>query len=125
MQHCSDYHIELTEETGYRKGTRFQAKCKACFNQYCMDRWRQVKVKAVEYMGGKCVHCGYDKYEGALEFHHIDPSEKEADWNKLRLKSWNSIKIELDKCIMLCSNCHREEHENIRLNHASMVKGIS
>lgn len=52
----------------------------------------------------------HDKCLGALDFHHRDPSEKEFDWNKLRKRSWESIAFELDKCDLLCSNCHRESH---------------
>lgn len=80
------------------------------FNAYCIERWRQRKLKAVEYKGGKCQRCGYDKYPDVLEFHHRDPKQKEASWNKIRLWSWKKIEEELDKCDMLCANCHREVH---------------
>ena len=87
---------------------------KSNFNQYCIERWRQRKLDAVEYKGGKCQHCGYDKYPDVLEFHHLDPTQKEASWNKIRLWNWGKIKSELDKCSMLCANCHREEHIRLR-----------
>lgn len=54
--------------------------------------------------------CGYAKNYAALDFHHAEPKSKEYDWNKLRLRSWHSIETELDKCILLCSNCHHEHH---------------
>ena len=88
---------------------------KSAFNQYCIERWRQRKLDAVEYKGGKCQRCGYDKYADVLEFHHRDPNVKEASWNKIRLWSWDKIKRELDKCSMLCANCHREEHIQLRV----------
>lgn len=88
---------------------------KQAFNAYCIERWRQRKLKAVEYKGGCCERCGYDKYPDVLEFHHLDPSEKEASWNKIRLWSWKKIQGELDKCSMLCANCHREVHVELRL----------
>jgi hypothetical protein len=91
-----------------------QAYCKKCFNKYCMERWIQKKKDAIEYLGGSCKNCGYKKFYGALEFHHKDPNEKDFDWNKLRLRRIESIKKELDKCDLLCSNCHREEHNKIR-----------
>jgi hypothetical protein len=84
--------------------------CKSCFNAYCIQRWIKRKQQAIKYKGGCCQKCGYDKFYGALEFHHLDPSEKDGDWHKLRLKSWDKIKYELDKCILLCANCHREAH---------------
>ncbi len=71
------------------------------------------KQRAVEYLGGKCTKCGYNKSLAALEFHHIDPSKK--DWMPSRLMSykWEVIKLEIDKCELICSNCHRELHEGI------------
>jgi predicted HNH restriction endonuclease len=111
MQKCTDCSIDITEETGYKKSnTKWQSKCKSCFNKYCIERWKDRKVKAIEYKGGQCKNCGYNKYYGALEFHHTEPSQKEADWNKIRLWSWEKIKLELDKCDLLCSNCHKEIH---------------
>lgn len=70
------------------------------------------KAKAVEYLGGKCVHCGLvsDKL-CVYDFHHINPKEKEADPGSLLHYSWKRIQEELDKCILLCANCHRIEHE--------------
>lgn len=75
-----------------------------------VQRWIKRKKLAVEYLGGKCISCGYNKYYGALEFHHRDPAEKDYSWVKLRLRSWDSITTELDKCDLLCANCHREYH---------------
>lgn len=77
---------------------------------YQVKRWIDRKIKAIEYKGGSCTSCGYAKHYSALEFHHPNPLEKDCDWNKLRLKSWDKITSELDKCILLCSNCHREVH---------------
>lgn len=79
---------------------------------YIKDRWRRLKSWAVAYKGGKCKLCGYNRCVAALEFHHRNPSEKEASWTKLRKLSIASIKAELDKCDLLCACCHREEHFN-------------
>ena len=72
------------------------------------------KQMCVNYKGGKCFSCGYNKCLAALEFHHINPNEKEFNiGTKLkRLDSFDDIKSELDKCILLCSNCHRELHND-------------
>ena len=83
---------------------------KAKFNSYCIERWKRRKIEAIEYKGGKCQVCGYDKYYGALEFHHRDPNEKGVDWGKMRLMSKEKLLAELDKCDILCANCHREAH---------------
>ena len=69
------------------------------------------KQKAVDYLGSKCKLCGYNKCLRALVFHHRDPLEKEFDWSHYQNKSWCSTKLELDKCDLLCSNCHAEVHE--------------
>jgi 5-methylcytosine-specific restriction endonuclease McrA len=74
---------------------------------------RTVKLKAVEYMGGKCSYCGYSKSLRALEFHHLDPTQKDFQISKASNPSWENVKEELKKCVMLCSNCHAEEHEKI------------
>lgn len=63
----------------------------------------------VRYKGGKCERCGYKANIAALEFHHLDPSTKEFNLSKTR-HSWEDAKRELDKCICLCSNCHKEIH---------------
>jgi hypothetical protein len=72
-------------------------------------RWlKNEKQKAVDYKGGSCVICGYNKCLSALEFHHTNPQEKEgynSHWTFERNKN------ELNKCILLCANCHRETHE--------------
>lgn len=72
-------------------------------------RQRQ-KIKAVQYLGSKCKKCGYNKCVQALEFHHRNPKEKEFSFSKYSNHSWMKIKKELDKCDLLCANCHREEH---------------
>lgn len=85
-------------------------------------RRQTLKKMAIEYKGGSCQRCGYDKYIGALEFHHMDPNEKDfLISRKGHCTSWEKIKKELDKCILVCANCHREIHEEERNNN----KGLS
>ena len=62
--------------------------------------------------GGKCERCGYDKYLGALDFHHIDPNEKELTIGNRDFKLKDCIE-ETKKCILICSNCHREFHAGL------------
>ena len=64
----------------------------------------------MEYKGGKCVVCGYNKYFGALEFHHLDKTKKEYAISDLKNYNFETLKQELDKCVILCSNCHAEYH---------------
>lgn len=72
--------------------------------------WRKrTKLKLVEYKGGKCQCCGYSKCIEALEFHHIDTSNKAFSISG-KSKSFENLKKEVDKCILVCSNCHKEIH---------------
>ncbi len=69
---------------------------------------------AVAYKGGCCQVCGYEKYIGALNFHHINPAEKEFGLSADGLtRSWERVRKEADKCILLCANCHAEVHDGI------------
>lgn len=75
---------------------------------------KKIKLKCVEYKGGQCEKCGYNKCIDVLEFHHLDPTKKDFGIaSKGHVKSWDNIKKELDKCIMVCANCHREIHYEI------------
>ena len=60
--------------------------------------------------GAKCQICGYDKCVAALEFHHRNPAEKDPQWR--RGWSLDRLRNELNKCDILCANCHREVHWN-------------
>ena len=72
-------------------------------------RRRKIKLLSVQYKGGKCQICGYNKYVGALDLHHIDSSKKSFSIGaKGYTRSWEVTKNELDKCILVCANCHRE-----------------
>ena len=91
----------------------FKIICKSCFSKKRVEEFINKKLKAINYLGGSCVVCGYKRYYGALEFHHTDPSKKDVSWRDLRKRSWDRIIIELDKCELLCSNCHKEVHGKI------------
>jgi hypothetical protein len=87
--------------------------CKKCTNHQTVVRQRNLKKQMVDYKGGKCNRCGYSKCLGALEFHHLDPSEKDFSLSNFKRYTFNEIiREELDKCVLLCSNCHREVHSD-------------
>lgn len=70
-----------------------------------------IKKWALEYKGNKCEICGYDKCSEALDFHHNNPNEKDFTISDRNLiLDWVEIKKELNKCSLLCANCHRELH---------------
>lgn len=77
-------------------------------------RRQRVREMAVEYKGGKCQMCGYARCMGALEFHHSDPSKKDFGISMNGLtRAWTKVKAEVDKCVLVCANCHREIHAGI------------
>ncbi len=77
-------------------------------------RRKKMRFMAVEYKGGKCQLCGYNKCVQALEFHHFDSIEKDFGVSADGItRSWNRVKAELEKCILLCANCHREVHSGL------------
>lgn len=88
--------------------------CKMCYSILSIQRKRKFKQICLEYLGGKCHQCGYNKCPAALEFHHIDPSKKDFSISKFQKLLWEKhkdiITTELNKCIILCANCHRETH---------------
>ena len=92
------------------EGVKVNGFCKPCLLKSNAERRREVKIKAIEYKGGKCIKCGYNKCPGALDFHHLDPNEKDPSYNLFKTIFNNRLKKELDKCVLLCSNCHRELH---------------
>lgn len=76
--------------------------------QYCI-----IFFTEIFYKGGKCCKCGYDKCVDALEFHHENPNEKEFKLGSGNTVSWQEYKEEVLKCILVCSNCHKEIHSKI------------
>ena len=76
--------------------------------------WRKrKKIELVKYKGGRCEKCGYDKSISALCFHHLDPDQKDFS---ISCKSYSieRLKKEVDKCILVCANCHIELHDEIK-----------
>lgn len=74
------------------------------------QRRRALREQAVAYKGGKCSICGYDRCAAAMDFHHINPFEKDFAISQ-RMSSWKAIQPELEKTVLLCANCHREVHD--------------
>ncbi len=76
-----------------------------------------VKKELIKYKGGKCERCGYNKSIYALHFHHIDPSIKDFSISEYFKKNskidMDLFKKEVDKCMLVCANCHAELHEEM------------
>ena len=74
---------------------------------------RSMKLQAIKLLGGKCSLCGYDRCIDALEFHHENPEIKEFKLGSGNTMSWREYKQEALKCILVCSNCHKEIHSKL------------
>ena len=106
---------EIEKITGLNRGT---------ISYYCSSETRETKrlqrlqkredkkKQCTAYKGGKCISCGFNRFQSALEFHHLDPKTKDQSIANsfARNHSFKRIKKELDKCILLCANCHRGIH---------------
>jgi len=88
---------------------------RAAYMVKAVDKRRKlIRKMSVQYKGGKCEVCGYNKCNSAMEFHHRNSMHKKFGISaKGYTRSWEKVRKELDKCILLCSNCHREIHEGI------------
>lgn len=136
---------------GRKRGVYVTKQCKGCGNQfkirygkrsqeYCRNDCRRVnpegvhpvvgfrqrmKARSIEYKGGRCVLCGYQRCSRSLQFHHLDPSEKDFNIGGKSI-SWEKTKVELDKCVLVCANCHGEIHDGLyRLEEGKLVKNIA
>ncbi len=88
--------------------------CIPCRIAYQDDRRKNIKKLAVEYKGGTCIDCGIkSSHYSIYDFHHLDHSEKDFTIGKKANRPFSSIKAELDKCILLCANCHRIRHSSL------------
>jgi len=89
----------------------YDTLCKSCRKSYGHERRRTIKRMAVDFLGGNCVDCGLvDEVLDVYDFHHLDPKQKDFSFGKRGSRSFDSIKAELSKCVLLCSNCHRKRH---------------
>ena len=109
MRECKHHGSTLFGRQKHRDS--YSWYCIACSAARSL-RWRQRnKALAIEYKGGECVLCGYNKCHAAMHFHHLDPTKKDFD-------AFSAFKMEraipeLDKTILVCANCHMEVHQGL------------
>lgn len=109
----------------------YRTQCNECWKQYekkykkknrskitknKKQRIKQNKIRCIEYLGGGCKICGYNKSIRALTFHHISREDKIAGIATMLDHKWENLKCELNKCILLCFNCHMEMEESYENN---------
>jgi predicted HNH restriction endonuclease len=92
-----------------RKDSRTYADRREYLKHAVAKRRRVLKIRAIQIMGAKCRICDYDKHQGVLDFHHVDPQLKSFGISSGGFsRSWASIQKEIQKCVLVCANCHRE-----------------
>jgi transposase len=102
-------------DTEFALDSRGSWRCLRCRAEAVQRRRRLVKSILVNENGGCCAACGYDRYEGALQFHHLDPANKGfAISHKGFTRSLAQVRREARKCILLCANCHAEVEAGYR-----------
>lgn len=81
----------------------------------CTTKARRIALgaKAVAYAGGCCVICGYQRCAMAFDFHHLRDKSFNVSQAIARTRSWDVIRAEIDKCVLLCACCHRELHAGV------------
>ncbi len=91
--------------------------CKGCYNRYKYDKVKERKKAFVRLLGDKCSRCGI-KHTGRntpiFDFHHRDEATKKGDWTAMRNRSLERQREEIAKCILVCANCHRMIHYEIK-----------
>ena len=102
----------------YRQVLRFSNSCETSVDRSTLTNYEKVKLRrrhlkmlAVAFKGGACTRCGYDRSLRAFCFHHPEPLEKEFTVSQITNRSWKTVKQEVAKCVLLCANCHMEEHD--------------
>lgn len=83
-------------------------RCIQCASAASRARKRDKKLKLIDALGGRCTVCGYNACSAALDFHHLEPSDKEHDVVRLLSHSYEKALAEARKCVLLCARCHRE-----------------
>lgn len=111
MNKCA-WHLCNNETVINKRNERSKFCNQKCKNKYYVDRKRKdLKRDAVNYKGGKCEYCGYIGHPSVYDFHHKNPLEKDFGISHSGYtRSWDKVREEIDKCLLLCANCHREEH---------------
>lgn len=78
-----------------------------------LKRRKMIREIAIKYKGGQCCICGYKKCSDAFDFHHVTGKKDFAISQDGLTRSWQRVKNEIEKCVLLCANCHREIHNGI------------
>lgn len=100
-----------------RKKGHTASRCNTCWQR---QRRKRCTALALEYKGGECLICGYSQCKRALAYHHLDPAGKDFTIGGAETRSWKAMKSELDKCVLVCMNCHAEIHDGLHSHVAEL-----
>jgi hypothetical protein len=118
---CSYCKISYVKTKHSSKYILFPNLCMLCIeNNYSA----LVKKRCIDYLGSKCIRCGFNKCIWGLEFHHRIPDTKLFAISTGYEYPWRRLKNELDKCDLLCANCHREQHFNLNKDIIDYLNNI-
>ncbi len=126
---CMDIHecrvckTSQPQSNFFKSGRHIDRICKVCKHESMQKRRQDFKQWCLKYKGGRCIVCGYNKSPRALHFHHLDPNQKDFKISNTRgnVIKRERIVVELDKCVLLCSNCHAEVHDGLLHLHNNAV----
>jgi hypothetical protein len=109
---CSKCRVFKDPESFYKsKAGYYSSMCKVCYGETYRTDYNFLKKRAVEYKGGVCQDCKETMPLCVYDFHHVDPNEKDFKiGGNLKKIDWRVVEQELDKCVLLCANCHRIRH---------------
>lgn len=113
MKHCprcleNKKNKEFNQRAASSDG--LQSYCRLCNKNRSAQFRREFKEACVDYLGGTCWKCTGEFPIAVFDFHHLDSSQKDLEVSGMTHMSWEDVTAELDKCALLCSNCHREVH---------------
>ena len=107
QKNCIDCNC-LIDRTGKWKPGR---RCHNCYKKKIYRKRKELKQLCVDYHGDKCLDCGKSFPNPVYDFHHIEDNKDSCIGHMThKCQSWETISGELDKCVMLCANCHRIRH---------------
>lgn len=114
LEHADWSLYKIEKYLGWSKGKiyKLQPHIRKRNNRYKKRRFRNFINEQKQLLGCKCMKCGYNKCSSAIDFHHKNPDEKEFSVSQPCYSKERILK-EIQKCVLVCSNCHAELHAGL------------
>lgn len=121
------------------KADKLNSECKECQKKYFKEYYKNNKEKHIKAVTenksykkkeiarykieqGGCIRCGYNKHPVALQFHHLDKNTKDFNIGANLHLPWELLLKEIEKCEILCANCHAIEHSNYNWTNKKLIR---